>query len=289
MNAFATTQAEDRTITKPPEWAVYMVTAALKCASDEKLPATYTSQHEAQFQILRSLNWSEAHNVYERPDFSSFNYDFSQVMRLRRALVQDIFNALEKAGNLHISIPGTPDSHVGRRSAPGRTIRTNNRKRLCKREAEIDEDAISETSDGGHGAFLLEVMTDLVNRSKLELGGSMHDEGDRDPHEFANVVHDKLVEVWTKPQRETDDLSDVLRQKAELWERHRRSHPPRSSQMERTSTPRRPPGNQQISPDTVQKPVEGSASAPRAAWDRPGGWTSADQQEQDWANTNSIS
>ena len=56
------------------------------------------------------------------PDFSSFNHDFSQVMRLRRALVQDIFNALGKAGNLRISIPGMPDSHAGRRSAPGLCI-----------------------------------------------------------------------------------------------------------------------------------------------------------------------
>ena len=33
--------------------------------------------------------------------------------------------------------------------------------------------AISETSDGGHGAFLLEAMTDLVNQSTLELDGYM--------------------------------------------------------------------------------------------------------------------
>ncbi|KAL1643232.1 hypothetical protein SLS61_009331 [Didymella pomorum] len=234
-----------------------MVTAALKGASDEKLPATYASQDEAQFQILRSLNWFEAHN--------DFNYDFSQVMRLRRALVQDIFNALEKADNLHISILGTPDSHAGRRSAPGRAIRTNNRKRLCKREAEINEDAISEISDGGHDTFLLEAIIDLVNRSKLELDGYMHDEGTRDPHDFADIVHDKLVEVWTKPQRETDDPPEVLRQKAEVWESRLRTQPPRPSQIERASTPRRPSGTPQISPDTLQKPLTGSATAPRAA------------------------
>jgi hypothetical protein len=146
-----------------------------------------------------------------------------------------------------------------------------------------------ETSDGEHGAFLLEVMTDLVNRSKLDLDGYMQDPGNRDANDLANVVHDKLVEVWTKPQRETGDLQEVLRQKAEVWERHRCSQPPRPTQLERASTPRRPPGTPQISPDTLQKPLAGSASAPRAACDRPGGWNAANQQEQEWADTNTIS
>lgn len=104
------------------EWPVYMVTAALKCASDERLPVTYASQDEARFRILKSLSWFEAHDEYEWPDFTSFNYDFSQVMRLRRALVQDIFNALERAGSLKISISGTPDSNAGRRSAGMRCL-----------------------------------------------------------------------------------------------------------------------------------------------------------------------
>jgi hypothetical protein len=91
-----------------------MVTAALKCAS-ERLPATYASQDDARFQILNSLNWFEAHDEYEWPDFTSFNYDFSQVMRLRRALVQDIFSALEQAGNLKII--------TGRRAGTGPFVR----------------------------------------------------------------------------------------------------------------------------------------------------------------------
>ena len=44
-----------------------MVTAALNRASDKKLHATYTSHDEARFQILRSLNWFEAHIEYEWP------------------------------------------------------------------------------------------------------------------------------------------------------------------------------------------------------------------------------
>lgn len=147
---------------------------------------------------------------------------------------------------------------------------------------------MSETSDEGHGAFLLEAMANLVNQSQLELDDYMQDQDSKDPRDFANAIHDQLVEVWTKPQRETGDVSEVLRQKAEVWERHRRSQPSRPSQMERISTPRRPSGNQQVSPDDIQKPLDKSTSAPRAALDKPGGWTDANQQEQEWANTNTI-
>lgn len=146
---------------------------------------------------------------------------------------------------------------------------------------------MSEAQLRGHGAFLLEAMTELVTRSKVDVDGYMHEQGNRDAHEFANVVHDKLVEVWTNPQQETDDLPDILMQKAELWDRHRRSQPPGSTQLERVSTPQRHPGAQQISPGTIQRPLEGSTSA-RAVWDKPGGWNAANRQEQEWANTNTI-
>ncbi|KAF3035298.1 hypothetical protein E8E12_003005 [Didymella heteroderae] len=266
MNAFAATQAEDRTITKPQDWSIYMVTAAVKCLSDEQLPTTFASHDEARYRILKCLNFFEAHNEYEWPDFTSFRYDFSQAMRLRRALVQDVFNALEKAGTLSIRGPGTTDSNEGRRQAPqsdgaGRT-RITNRKRPCKREVEIDVDAVPETSDAARDAFLLEAMTDLVSRSKVDVAGYAQDKGWRDARKLADVVHDSLVAVWTKPQRESGNLAEVLRQKAEVWERHLA---PRRIPLERASTPRRSPGAPQGSPNTVQKPLEGSMPAPRAA------------------------
>lgn len=147
---------------------------------------------------------------------------------------------------------------------------------------------MSKTSDGAHDALLLEAMTDLVNRSKLDVDGYMQKQGNRDAHELANIVHDKLVEVWTKPQHDSDDLQEPLRQKADVWERHRRNQTPRSSQLERASTPRRTPGVPQVLPDTIEKPLVGSASAPRVAWDSPGGWNTANQQEREWSNTNTI-
>lgn len=36
-------------------------------------------------------------------------------MRLRRALVQDVYNALQHAGNVKLGVPDTPDSHAGAR------------------------------------------------------------------------------------------------------------------------------------------------------------------------------
>jgi hypothetical protein len=89
---------------------MYMVTAALKFASDEKSPAIYPSQDDAKLAILKTLNWWEAHDEYQWPDFSRMNFDFAQAMRLRRALVNDVFSVLQKAGNVKIGIAGIPNS-----------------------------------------------------------------------------------------------------------------------------------------------------------------------------------
>lgn len=69
-----------------------MVTAALKYASDQTSPTTYASADEARLEILNTLNWYEAH---EWPDFARLGFDFSQAMRFRRALVNDVFSALK--------------------------------------------------------------------------------------------------------------------------------------------------------------------------------------------------
>jgi hypothetical protein len=91
-----------------------MVTAALKFASDDKSPITYPTQDEARQEILSTLNWYEAHSEYEWPEFNRLGFDFSQSMRFRRALVNDVFVALQKAGNVRVSdeaaVLGTPDN-----------------------------------------------------------------------------------------------------------------------------------------------------------------------------------
>lgn len=56
----------------------------------------------------------EAQDEYERPDFTKFGFDFTQTMRFRRVLVNDVFTALQKAGAVRVTgEPGTPRSGVG--------------------------------------------------------------------------------------------------------------------------------------------------------------------------------
>jgi hypothetical protein len=77
-----------------------MVTAALKLASDEKTPVTYSTPDEARLDILNTLNWFQAHSEYKWPDLTGLGFDFSQAMRLRRALINDFSTSLEKSGNV---------------------------------------------------------------------------------------------------------------------------------------------------------------------------------------------
>lgn len=82
-------------------------------------------------------------------------------------------------------------------------------------------------------------MVELAARSKVDVGERMLCV--RDPHELADVMHDRLVDVWHQPLQESDDQCETLRQKADLWERHRRSVPPKSTQHVRTPTTRASP------------------------------------------------
>lgn len=90
-----------------------MVAAALQCTSGDRSDAVYLTADEAKYGILKTLNWLEAHNEYEWPEFASLNLSFDQAMRLRRALVGDIYNALHRAGCIKLGVPGTPESSVG--------------------------------------------------------------------------------------------------------------------------------------------------------------------------------
>lgn len=100
------------------DWSQFMVVAALKFVSDEKKPVTYTSPDEARLDILNTLNWYEAHSEYEWPRFTRMGFDFSQAMRFRRALVSDVFIALQKAAIVKIAGGaggiGTPEISVGK-------------------------------------------------------------------------------------------------------------------------------------------------------------------------------
>lgn len=147
---------------------------------------------------------------------------------------------------------------------------------------------MSTTSEEPHedDVFLGQVMSHLAARSNLNMDKFMEDK--RDPVEVADILHDSLVEIWDGPRRDDGVQTELLRQKADVWDRYRQSQAPRSSQRERTSTPRQSPVAPQASPATVQKPLVGTTSAPRAAWDNPSGWNAVNPHERDWCKTHTL-
>lgn len=99
-------------LTDTEDWAVHLVTAALKCTTDDRASSTYLTADEAKHDILRTLNWFEANNEYEWPHFSA-HFSFDQVMRLRRVLVTDVYTTLERVGHIELGALRTPDSSDG--------------------------------------------------------------------------------------------------------------------------------------------------------------------------------
>jgi hypothetical protein len=92
-----------------------MVTAALKVSSStNNTVSSYTTPDAGRIDVLNVLNWHEAHDEYAWPDFTGMGFDFAQAMRFRRALVNDVFVALQKAGYVRITgepgVLGTPQS-----------------------------------------------------------------------------------------------------------------------------------------------------------------------------------
>ncbi|KAK1917306.1 hypothetical protein P3342_000019 [Pyrenophora teres f. teres] len=96
-------------LAKPAEWALHVVVAALKfLSSRDAAVLTYTSSDGACMDVLNVLNRHEAHGEYEWPAFSG--YGFAQAMRIRRALVNDVFVALEKTGRVALGVASTVPS-----------------------------------------------------------------------------------------------------------------------------------------------------------------------------------
>ena len=117
-----------------------MVTASLKFSCSNDAPVSYTTPDAGRLGVLNVLNWHEAHDDYEWPDFIQLGHDFTQgalfialpgtrvdghdftqAMRFRRGLVNDVFLALEKAGVIKITgepgVLGTPQSSAVKRRA----------------------------------------------------------------------------------------------------------------------------------------------------------------------------
>jgi hypothetical protein len=155
---------------------------------------------------------------------------------------------------------------------------------LCKREADLDEEAMSEHSKDHEivDAFLRETTDMLLGRCSIDVTKLLNERNDATGS--ANKLHDNLVEVWTGPlQTESSDV-EMLKRKAEMWDRMRRSEPPRSTQREQVATPRVSSAVPQESPGTVQKSMFGPGVATKAGVQPSGGWTAANN----WGSTNSM-
>ncbi|CAO2650208.1 Nn.00g015000.m01.CDS01 [Neocucurbitaria sp. VM-36] len=213
--ATPTQRSESTQLTKPADWALYLVTAALKFSSDTSPSIGYLTPDEGRLDILKTLNWYEAHDEYEWPDFSTMSYDFNQAMRFRRALVNDVFIALQKAGYIKDQAdPGAsapPNSvradHSVKRTATTGGRRMKERKRRCQREDTSDTigptAAFWETDE-----FLANTMRLLIEDSASSAGevfGNSAREGDAE-RDFANHVYDMIIEQGNRPHV----LEDVL-------------------------------------------------------------------------------
>ncbi|KAI8931035.1 hypothetical protein NX059_012046 [Plenodomus lindquistii] len=196
------TQSNDHgQLTKPADWAIQMVTAALKFSSANTRPSTYPTPDSARLEILNTLNWYEAHSEYAWPDFTALGFDFSQAMRFRRALVNDVFSAMQQAGTVRINAEvgglATPVSDGGRRTRSrgrdGETLAA--RKRQCKRKDDSDTEVDSDEEGGTiwqDETFLAEVTRKLIGRAKLAIDHVP--KGEMAVEDLVNLLHNSKEE-----------------------------------------------------------------------------------------------
>jgi hypothetical protein len=219
-----------------------MVVAAVKFAREQET-TIFSTPDKAKLEILNLLNWLEAHGEYEWPDFQQDGLDFVQAMRLRRALVGDLFVALKQEGNMKAAptsgetaaSESAQDVQAGKRSRSKRgyssvllsmssdqkpgSKRMVNRKRQCKKENISDAEDESDSDE-----FLAEAMRGLLQRSdaKSHKKDYMRKGGSWSPGVLLDMVHDGLVEKWTSPVGTgllPPRVTDKLKQKQEAWAR----------------------------------------------------------------------
>lgn len=195
------------------DWPFYMVTAAVKFSSaSEHVITTYTSTDTARMDILNLLNWYEAHDEYHWPDFLGLGYDFYQAMRLRRVLVNDVFNGLQSAGKIKVAdeldVPGTPQGGVTcrKRSNTHDGGLTTDRKRLCRRAEGPNTNAVSEdyTMYGEQEMILATNMQPLIRlfKNAVQKWVSEFDgENDHSEKALAERTHSPMVEMQSTPNQ----------------------------------------------------------------------------------------
>ncbi|KAG9185809.1 hypothetical protein G6011_07140 [Alternaria panax] len=186
MATITSATQEAAQLTKPADWALHMVTASLKfsCSSDAPV-LSYTTPDAGRLDVL------------------NLGLDFAQAMRFRRALVNDVFVALEKAGIIDITsetgVLGTPWSSSGkRRVATNVGMRMSERKRHCRRDSSDSEIARDEEVPYYEtDRFLAKGMRSLIDSAGFPVDDCIAslDEGERVSEEdLANIVQDLLAQ-----------------------------------------------------------------------------------------------
>lgn len=127
-------------------------------------------------------------------------------------------------------------------------------------------DTSSEQSEDheGFGEYLAAVMTQLADRSDVDLAKFALDK--RDPGEVADLLHDSLVKVWDAPRREDGEHVQMLKERANIWQHHENALP-KPGQRERATTPRDSSAILQTSPGTALKSTGGSVPTAKVPWD----------------------
>ncbi|KAF2020165.1 hypothetical protein BU24DRAFT_477317 [Aaosphaeria arxii CBS 175.79] len=91
-------------LAKPAEWFHYLIDAAVAISLEqsEGIVRIYDSANAAKMSILETLSSLAVKGKYSWPVFAAMELDFDQIMRLRRALVTDLYQALLAQGRLRV-------------------------------------------------------------------------------------------------------------------------------------------------------------------------------------------
>ncbi|ORY13992.1 hypothetical protein BCR34DRAFT_586035 [Clohesyomyces aquaticus] len=263
------TQAEQGwQLTKPAEWSIWMVSAAIKAIADERSPLTYASEDEGKMDVNKTMNFYEAHDEYQWPHFLKMNFDFNLTMRLRRALVTDVFVALQKNGSVVVqpSGLGTPESSTRGKKRTSQAKENKRAKRICqKQETQFVDEAEDSSDNSSSGSrivreFMAEGMRELITRSGVDIEAYLGEVTDFIA--LADLVEDNVVANWNGPVAcWGNDIPEQLKRKADLWRRASKSKMPRGE----TPKAHQEPSTRRIPIDLTSQTTPNTPSGGRSA------------------------
>ncbi|KAF2787580.1 hypothetical protein K505DRAFT_367230 [Melanomma pulvis-pyrius CBS 109.77] len=197
-------------LTKPADWAIYIIGATMEVVVTEALPLKYTSNDAGKLEeILKTLKFYEAHDKYNWPDFSSLGYDFTQTMRLGQSLIHDVYEALHNGG-IHVEprLVTLESSEMERKSGAQDGPMTSSKRRYQTNK--VDETADETSSE----ANMIDSLTsDILARTMRELINQRNRKSEKEPSSLADIVHDALVVAWERLQARYFNIPQDLAKK----------------------------------------------------------------------------